>query len=404
MKRLYPALIACLTASSLGAQTDSVTLGPGYQNEVWYSLSAGEQASNDREDWDLAFDVSPTGYSIRINAGSGTQAWAFPGDTGQFLTLDTTGMSSWVELNNGEESWYQGALNALESGLDVGWGEYNTSTHIITGNRIFVLKLSNGQFQKLIIESLTSGVFYIRHASLDNSMDMQHEVDKSQFSGKNFGYFSLRNHSAQDPEPDQNLWDLYFGRYTADLGIPYTVTGVLLNDGVEAARAYPVINPSTYNQWGNWMMSDLMNTIGYDWKAFDMNSGGYVMADSTVYFVKDVQGDIYKLVFTGFEGSSTGKVHFDRSEVSAISIDEDQAFFTRVYPNPATDLLNVVIDARSEVTVRITNMNGQTVFTEIRPANGLSAHALSISGFEPGLYVISFESAEGYTSERISIQ
>ncbi|TNE30474.1 MAG: T9SS type A sorting domain-containing protein [Bacteroidetes bacterium] len=402
MKRLYTVTLACLTSSIAFSQQDSVSLDPGYQSEVWYSLSNGEVSSNNISIWDLGFDVSPTGYAIRINAGSGIRAWAYPGDTSDFETLDTTGISGWTELTNGEISWYEGALNSLENGLDVGWGEYDMSTHVITGNRIFVLEFGNGSYQKLIINSLTSGSFYFRHASLDNSMDMSHMLTKSDFTNVDFGYFSLSNHSSVQVEP-QSDWDLYFGKYTADLGMPYNVTGVLLQPDAQAVKAYPVNDPNTYTNWGSWGFSSDMNTIGYDWKSYNFSQGGYDIADSTVYFVKTANEDIYKVVFTGFGGSSTGKMYFNKSLVSTIGLNEESSSFIEVYPNPASDIITIVSDYNENATAQLLSTNGSVVRTTSLKSS-LSTQSIDVSALPRGIYILRVQSGSDVQTERIIIQ
>lgn len=387
------------------SQSDSVSIGAGYQNEVWYSLSQGELAQNSIADWDVAFDVSPTGYAVRINAGAGTRAWAYPGDTSEFATLDTTGMGQWTELTNGETSWFEGALNSLENGLDVGWGQYNMNTHVISANRIFVLELSNGVYQKFMINSLTTGVFYFRHATLDNSMDMNHQLDKSTFQNKNFGYFNLKSHSSVDLEPTKDSWDLYFGKYTADLGIPYNVTGTLLNNNVEAIKAYPVNDPANTSDWYAYTFGTDMNIIGYDWKSYNFSAGGYDMADSTVYFVKDQEGDIYRIIFTEFEGSATGDIVFDITLVSALSTEEvATSQLLSVYPNPATDYVKVVLDSDAPSTIEIINLNGQVVAQSTAQSTGLQSATISTEALVPGMYIVKVTSNGATQTERLIIK
>lgn len=384
------------------AQTDSTSIGAGYQEETYYSLSSGTQATNTVTDWDLAFDVSPVGYAVRINAGSGTRAWVFPGDTSQFATLDTAGMSVWTELYNADTSWYAGALNSLENGLDVGWGEYNMNTHTIHANRIFVLELSNGVFQKVMIESLASGAFTFRHATLDNSMNMQHQLIKADYANANFGYFDLKSHTNRNLEPANTQWDLYFGKYTTDLGIAYNVTGALINPDVEVAKVYPVNDPSTYNDWFNESYSDHMNAIGYDWKSFNMTTFTYDVADSTVYFVKAVDGNIYKLIFTGFEGSSTGKIHFEKSLVSTISLNENNsAELVSVYPNPATELLSVVLNGEGATELNLVNTNGAVVWSQTINTSGLTSEHINIANLPVGVYMLRIQNGGNIHVEKI---
>ena len=57
----------------------------------------------------------------------------------------------------------------------------------------------------------------------------------------------------------------------------------------------------------------------------------------------------------------------------------------KVYPNPASSQLNVVIDLAGDYTVSMSNINGQMVFTQ---ANVVSNIQIDISEFNTGLYFI----------------
>ena len=60
--------IAVLTSGLIYAQVnDSVALGMGYANQSFYSLADGEVGNEDNGNWDLAFDASPFGSTIRLN-------------------------------------------------------------------------------------------------------------------------------------------------------------------------------------------------------------------------------------------------------------------------------------------------------------------------------------------------
>src|SRR5690606_18082709 len=126
--------------------------------------------------------------------------WVYPGATNaywdSFSTSDTVGIGTWPSFYNGEEYWEQGALNMSADAsnmFDVGWGIYNTTTHQILGDSIHIIKLSNGDFKKLMIESMISGVYYFKYADLDGSNEVSTTITKSDFAGKNYGFYSIQN-------------------------------------------------------------------------------------------------------------------------------------------------------------------------------------------------------------------
>ena len=51
--------------------------------------------------------------------------------------------------------------------------------------------------------------------------------------------------------------------------------------------------------------------IGYDWKEFNMGTYQWMLDEDRMYFAKDKNEEVYKIVFTGFEGSASGNITFD---------------------------------------------------------------------------------------------
>jgi hypothetical protein len=67
-----------------------------------------------------------------------------------------------------------------------------------------------------------------------------------------------------------------------------------------------------------------------------------------------------------------------------------------VYPNPATDYLNVRWNDAVSGTLRITNIQGQVVVEEqIRERTW---HAVDVSGLEKGIYIMDMDYADGTTA------
>src|SRR5690606_21185008 len=153
--------------------------------------------------------------------------------------------------------------------------------------------------------------------NLDGSNEVNEQVNKSQFTDKNLGYYSMVNEAAVNRQPNRDKWDLVFTQYTAYIPIPYTVTGVLHNRNVTAAKAANIPNKASYNSWQSHSFGREINAIGYDWKKH-VGSGVYAVQDSLVYFVavgKQNGDDIWKLIFTGFEATD-GKSIFDKQRLA----------------------------------------------------------------------------------------
>jgi len=383
---------------------DIVSTGPGYANQVWYSLANGEQATQPKENWDIAFDASSFGTSILINSAAGAELWVYPGSVNNFTSLDTTGMSTWDHRHNADTSWAYGAFSRNQVSLFLGWGTYNTITHIVSGDRLFLMKLTSGEYRKIVIEQLASGTYTFRQAALDNSIDETHTLAKSNYSGKNFGYFDLQNHTALDREPISAEWDLLFGQYTAFLPVPYTVAGVLHNYNTEVVQAYPVNDPESYTEYDNHPFQSEINTIGYDWKQF---TGQWVLQDSLVYFVKTASEDIWKLVFTDFGGSATGEFEFTKELLMTSSIDDNESSFEmQLYPNPANQFINVVFDMQTanQTYLNIHSLAGKQVLSQNMNGSGLTNQTFDVSNLTPGVYFVTLHNENFKQTKKLIIQ
>jgi hypothetical protein len=413
MKHFTFFLTAVLFAIGTNAQTaieDSVNLGASYANSIFYQLDGGSKTSADNSNWDLALVANGFGTTIRINGSSGTELYAYPnGDTSVWTSVDTSGIGSWEQLNNSDANWNYGAFDAAAGSdpFDVGWGIYSVQTHFIIGHKIFIIKLSDGTYQKLWIKSLISGEYVLRHGSLDGVMDMTHSVAKADFSGKNFGYFSLQDHSTVDREPANTNWDFVVQRYRGDLGggTYYPVTGVLTNEGVYATEARNV--DVTMANHLDYDSDSLINTIGYDWKDFDMNAFVFVIEEDLSYFVTDVQGNIWHLLFTGFAGQSSGKVWFSKTLISATGInDVKKEINVAVYPNPSTDgNVSLVFNLEEEEAIaRVYNMTGKLVANHTFQGQGFKQRNLNLHGLPAGTYLLRLQTAQHVTTNKIILK
>ncbi|MEO0582011.1 MAG: T9SS type A sorting domain-containing protein [Bacteroidota bacterium] len=423
MKKYLPfLLISLLGILQLKAQeativTDTVSLMPGYADQVWYSMESGEQSRSALDSWDVAFSAKPFSSTIFVNDAKGIELYTYPnGDTAAWPTVDTAGMSAWKISYNADTSWTMGAFNREANAadpFDLGWGTYSMITHFVTGDSLYILKYPNGNIQKLWIQQLASGVYSFRHGTLDGMMDMSHVIRKADFENKNFGYFNLTSHNAVDPEPVNTDWDLLFTRYIAFLppsGTPYGVSGVLSNAGVEVAQVYPVDDVDTYIDYQSATFGTDKNIIGYDWKDFSFMSG-WTLQDSLVYFVKDKAGEYWKIVFTEFDGSSTGNFYFDKQSFRVTNTDPSQgSSFVRLYPNPvaAGSNLSLVTDlpqGQADARYQIISANGQRMAGgNVSLSAGFHQTTLRLPELAQGMYFLQLQAGAQQWTERIIIK
>lgn len=411
MKHFTLLTTAVLFALGSFAQTvqDSLEMGASYVNSAYYKLDGGVKNTVDNTNWDLAFTTGGYGTTIRIAGHNGTQLWEYPnGEIGDWATVDTAGIDGWTELYDSEETWSLGAFDeaAGSDPFDVGWGLYNVQTHVITGDKIFIVKLSDGSYQKLIIDDMTSGVYTFTHADLDGGMDMTHTLTKSDFAGKNFGYFSLQNHTDIDREPLATDWDFVLTRYVADYNGPMaTVAGVLLNNGVYATEARDVAVEEA-NYW-DYESDSLINTIGWDWKDINYQTFQWELEDSLSYFISDLEGNIWQVEFTGFVGSSAGKANFNKTLISSVGInDVETEINVAVYPNPSTDgNVSLVFNLEeNEAIANVYDMTGKMVANHTFQGQGFKQRNLQLNGVSAGTYILRLETERTISTKKIIIK
>ena len=295
-------------------KNESLSMGAGYANDVYYSLSNGVVAEVSRTSWDIAFSVGAMSSSIIINEGSGVVLKEFPTDEGwQWVdAIDTTGFSNWDALYNGDKDWEDGAFGANATGEDLnyGWGNYDMATHNVIGVALYVIKLRNGDYKQIFIEKKQSvaQTYIFNYANIDGSDQQSVTLDVSD-SDANFVYYDLESKLRVDREPDSSTWDLIFTKYI-DNSIVYNVSGVLQNMDVYAIDEDDVLD-LTLNDYLIGDFEDDITEIGYDWKDIDMTSFEWIIDDDRMYFVKDKNEQVYKIVFTSFGGQANGDVGFD---------------------------------------------------------------------------------------------
>ena len=415
-KQLLTLLIPMIGCSSLNAQVkiDTVSVGASYVNQKWYSLENDEQGSSPKNNWDIAFDASGYGSSIRINSVSGTTLWKYPtaGISG-WSTVDTTGLSTWPKLYNSDTSWVVGAFDkGIVTGnpLDLGWGIYSTTTHIVTGDSLYIIKLSDASYRKLWIESLSGGVFTFKYANIDGTNLQNATFTKSSYAGKTLGYYSLQTNAALDREPLATDWDLTFCQYTGFIPSAYTVAGILSNTGTRVAQVNNVGNTVTFKDWETQTYVTVINEIGYDWKAF--NGSAYVFTDSLVYFVKTNAGDVWKVIPTGFGGGANGNFIFSKEKVAAASLKDIEGNTTAVlsvYPNPTnTGTATIIYDFENNVSsavVTVSDMAGKTIFSDNLENNiGLHTYDLNTTLFNAGVYFVTVEFEGSKIQQKLIVQ
>ena len=294
--------------------------------------------------------------------------------------------------------------------FDMGWGMYSMITHYVTGDSLYAIKTVGGDWKKLWIQQLANDVYSFKYANLDGTNEINATVDKTNYTDKNFVYFSIDQNIVLDREPISQDWDITFTKYITPVqGMPYGVTGVLSNSGIQVAKVDNLSDPNNYTDYSQHTMMSEMNTIGYDWKDFDMSSFSYIIDSDRCYFLKDLNNKVWRIVFNSFEGSSTGIVEFNTQEMTSSTfisnLDGDISSFN-IYPNPISDnYLNLIYDNSSDNTeLNIFDITGKNVFNKLFEGNGFQLRSINLPNLNNGIYIVSLCSKGSVLQKKLVVR
>lgn len=382
----------------LAQEQKEVVTGASYVNDVYYSLENGNVDTVARNNWDLGFTTNNFSVSILANTASGVEVYTWPaGDTADWATLDTMGME-WAKMHNSIETFDEGAFSYNQTGHpDYGWGIYNMGNHVITGDSLFVIKTVAGVYKKLAIvrRAAMANTWEFKYANHDGTDEKTVLLNSGEYNTKSFVFYSIDNDSIIDREPVKADWDLLFTKYTDHVN--YTpasdVSGILTNEDhivVHEVRE-SALDQATYTSFEDTSFIADINTIGFDWKKLVFNPApSFDLIDTVVYFIKsysESDSSYYKIYFTGFTGMSEGKYTFMQEKLSLVSSRSPEMIqMLEVYPNPASDHINVVFDHTGETALQIFDMTGRKVYSTIHNAGGFTNLSMDIAELNPGLF------------------
>jgi len=399
------ALLVALNLKPVQAQLpDLIEMGPGYANEVFYSFDNGVVKTSPRTLWDIAFYTNSFSAGIVINDGAGVELYTYPDATADgWDTFDTIGMSFWPKMFNDASEWENGAFNRNQKGHpDYGWGVYSSTTHDVIGDSLFLVKTQDGIYRKLnIIRKYSSlNQYEIRFALLDGTQDTTMTLDVNPYNDRVFMAFSFTD-GIVDREPLAADWDILFTKYMGVVqNTPYPVVGVLSNPGDSVARV--AHTDPAFNDWSTLEFSTVADTIGYDWKYFDMNSFQYVVEDSLMYFVKTQNSSVYKLAFDSFD-YMTGTAIFNTTLLSALGVNELAGGDVKIFPNPASSFIQVSQDGKADYkTAELYDLSGKLLRTWTL-SNDKNVQ-LDVSEYNTGLYLLRLEGSNAVTNAKVMLQ
>lgn len=394
-----------LNFTCLNAQTlDTVSISAGYSQQVWYKLENDKEVKSSANNWDLAFSTRINRDAfIWIHPNASLYRAVAPASSWENLVVDTLTLTPDKLQFNADSSWLLGAFNVTgDYYFNYGWGIYNIFSHNLTGDSVYIMKTPNGAWKKILIEKLGYDTsYFFKYADLNGANEKTAELNKKNFKNKNFGYFSFTTHNTVDREPHNKDWDLTFWQYTgfAAEGTGnlknMLLTGVLSNDEVKIAK---VKRDTANDKTENLNFLSRINMMGADWKNFDALTNRWKIVDSTAYFVKLLNGKIYKIVFTGFGGTADGNYIFTREDLKTVTTPlndpKDGIAAMAVYPNPARDGVITLVYELGKSTIKnidiqLFNIAGQAVFNKKTPyTEGVQEYTLPTLNLNSGVYFV----------------
>ncbi|MDB4088694.1 hypothetical protein N9544_03625 [Flavobacteriales bacterium] len=314
MKRIYYSLFILLIVTSCFKEESAIepydrgdaiikTISTGtngdYSNQIFYDIGNNREVKVvDRTTWDLGFETTPTGTSIRLNTANKMQA-SKTGITNFSSIADITTMTLnyfWDRSGGSADSV------ALKDWIIAG----------VTTNEVFIVDLGETPalslrgFKKLQVLGMTSTEFTIKYSNIDGSNEHTLLIPKD--ISKNQTCFSFAgNGKVVSIEPDAGDWDVLFSQYLhtfydSDPVVSYSVNGVLLNpSNVKAAEVFDKEYASiTIDDVSSYTLTNELDVIGYDWKLFDFDTQIYQVDPSKCYIIQDRNGFYFKLRFVDF--------------------------------------------------------------------------------------------------------
>jgi hypothetical protein len=401
---------------TFSAQTQSfleISTGPGYQSQQFIRLKDDAKVSVKLTEWDIAFtSFGQQDAGVHFNEASGSSMGQSLPEMEVYDTKSTDFAKLFVvdsikanRLYNDEKSWSYGAFNSTRvasSPFDFGWGKYAPATNSVVGEKVFVIKLKNGTFKKFMIVSYGAAGYTFKYADLDGSNEVTKVLQKTP-GAQNLLFFSFAKNDVVSVAMSGG-YDLIYTRYTSlaqdpnsPLVAQYNVTGVLSGPAALTARIESQ-SPESELPTGTTNYTKQADVIGYDWKSFNNT---WSINEKLVFFLKSpVDQHIYKLRFIDFEGASTGNATIEKTDLGTVSsTDNELSVALGIYPNPAQDDINVIIDAATvhgQGTMSIIDVNGKLMSAQnINIMSGLNAYSQNVSQLSSGIFTIQIVGQNG---------
>ena len=184
------------------------------------------------------------------------------------------------------------------------------------------------------------------------------------------------------------------------------------------AKASEPLNITAYTQEGNaasWNYSKFSETtlqmsLTTEFQEFSVADISALSTNGTDAVDLTSIGTIaFELANAAFDGGyddvsgALVTIDFIRLGEAATSVNETVVTGFNVYPNPATDVLNVKFDANAVTTVELTDLTGKVVETQTAQA-GASTVNFATANVNAGVYFVNVKNVNGSTTQKVVIK
>lgn len=367
-------LCAGLQAQNFSEQT--IDLTASYSKDIYYDLSDASGEEKDATEWHLAFGLGNGNAAIHFQDSWGNKLYRTSYELTDWSSIDTVGLSSLAPLTNAPESWDIGGLNQEpvdpSSGFDMGWGTYDMVTHYVNGSAVYIAEI-DGDFYKLFINQLKSGKYTFQYEKMESGSTLvQKEIVKSDYSDRTLIHYDMVQDVIIEREPEAGDWQFVIGKYIDMAPTAYPVVGVRTQKGIEVAKVENT-DPNTVD-YSSLSYSTEINTVGFNWKSFNMSTFSYDLTENLSYVLKESDGTIHHFYFTDFEGTSTGivKLMYKTPNISISELDQSENLLVSKNPVNINESIPVnlegciqlnIIDQLGHVVRSINHPNQETILS-----------------------------------------
>jgi hypothetical protein len=404
MKKIYLLIaVICICNNVTKAQTwitDSVSMGTGRINDIYYHMGNGVVKTVGNKNWFLALGTASQQAGAYINSANGVACFNPHKGLMDWATITMADTATSTEQINSDSNWTNGALNrGKQAGqqFDYGFGKYNSTLHTVIGDSIFIIRQGSSYYKLRIDSVFGQNSYAVTIGGLSLPIpSTQYIFNKApKFGASNFIYVNATSMGLVDTarEPAQGTWDFVITEYKTNIaGTPYLVVGALSDgSGSEVFRAQGISANVAAANYTTATYEKYTNMIGYDWKVFNGSTYDYDSLNS--YLVHSNDGSFYQIQFNGYV-KSNGYVAFNKRKIGApTAIDQINNIATSigVYPNPTAQDAMLTLESKeaTDVVISITDMHGKTIqsFTK-NIQKGTNVYTIPTQQLASGNYAI----------------